>query len=44
VLGLAAASERADALVAEGRAALRAGGLLSTQLDALAQFVVERES
>jgi geranylgeranyl pyrophosphate synthase len=44
VLGIAGATERADALVVEGCAALRAAGLLSTELDALARFVVERES
>ena len=38
------AHQRADALVNEGCAALRAAGLLSTELDALARFVVERES
>jgi geranylgeranyl pyrophosphate synthase len=43
-LGVAGASARADALVTEGCAALRAAGLLSTELDALARFVVERES
>ncbi len=44
LLGIAGATHRADALVAEGCAALRAAGLLSTELDALARFVVERES
>jgi len=44
LLGVEGASRRADALVAEGCAALRAAGLLSTELDALARFVVERES
>jgi geranylgeranyl pyrophosphate synthase len=44
LLGVEAASQRADALVADGCAALRAAGLLSTELDALARFVVERES
>jgi geranylgeranyl pyrophosphate synthase len=44
VLGVEGAARRADALVADGCAALRASGLLSTELDALAQFVVERES
>lgn len=43
-MGVAGASARADALVDEGCAALRAAGLLSTELDALARFVVERES
>ncbi|HEY4216863.1 MAG TPA: farnesyl diphosphate synthase [Gemmatimonadaceae bacterium] len=44
LLGVDGASRRADALVADGCAALRAAGLLSTELDALARFVVERES
>jgi geranylgeranyl diphosphate synthase, type II len=43
-LGIRGASERAQALVAEGCAALRGAGLLSTELDVLARFVVERES
>jgi geranylgeranyl diphosphate synthase type II len=43
-LGIAGATQRAGALVDEGCAALRAAGLLSTELDALARFVVERES
>jgi geranylgeranyl diphosphate synthase, type II len=43
-LGIEGATKRADALVTEGCAALRAAGLLSTDLDALARFVVERES
>jgi geranylgeranyl pyrophosphate synthase len=44
LLGVAGATERATTLVAEGCAALRSAGLLSTELDALARFVVERES
>lgn len=44
VLGIAGATERAARLVDEGCAALRAAGLLSTELDVLARFVVERES
>jgi len=44
LLGVAGATERAAALVSEGCGALRAAGLLSTELDALARFVIERES
>lgn len=44
VLGIEGASRRACALVDEGCAALRGAGLLSTELDTLARFVVERES
>jgi geranylgeranyl pyrophosphate synthase len=44
VMGLEAASRRAEQLVAEGCAALRSAGLLSTELDVLARFVIERES
>jgi geranylgeranyl diphosphate synthase type II len=44
VLGVERAARRADALVADGCAALRAASLLSTELEALARFVVERES
>jgi geranylgeranyl diphosphate synthase, type II len=44
VLGVERATQRAGALVAEGCAALRAAGLLSAELEALARFVVERES
>ena len=44
LLGVEGAKERAAALVAEGCAALRGAGLLSTELDVLARFVVERES
>jgi len=44
LLGVVGARERAQALVSDGCASLRAAGLLSTELDALARFVVERES
>jgi farnesyl diphosphate synthase/geranylgeranyl diphosphate synthase type II len=44
VLGIEGATERATQLVDEGCAALRGAGLLSTELDVLARFVVERES
>jgi geranylgeranyl pyrophosphate synthase len=44
VLGVEGATERAASLVDEGCAALRDAGLLSTELDILARFVVERES
>jgi geranylgeranyl pyrophosphate synthase len=44
LLGVEGATERASALVNEGCAALREAGLLSTELDALARFVIERES
>ncbi|MGH7616188.1 MAG: polyprenyl synthetase family protein [Gemmatimonadaceae bacterium] len=44
LLGVSGASERAAALVSDGCSALRAAGLLSTELDALARFVIERES
>jgi geranylgeranyl pyrophosphate synthase len=44
LLGVAGATQRAGDLIAEGRAALSAAGLLSTELDVLARFVVERES
>jgi geranylgeranyl diphosphate synthase type II len=44
VLGVDGARQRAESLVTEGCAALRAAGLLSTELDTLARFVVERES
>jgi geranylgeranyl pyrophosphate synthase len=43
-LGIDGATARAASLVADGRAALRDAGLLSADLDALAAFVVERES
>ena len=44
LLGVEGARQRAESLVAEGCAALRDAGLLSLELDALARFVVERES
>jgi geranylgeranyl diphosphate synthase, type II len=44
LLGIDGATTRANDLVSEGCAALRTAGLLSTQLDLLARFVVERES
>jgi farnesyl diphosphate synthase/geranylgeranyl diphosphate synthase type II len=44
LLGITGATERAAALVSDGCSALRAAGLLSTELDALARFVIERES
>ena len=44
VLGIEGATERAGALVSEGCTALREAGLLSTELDMLARFVIERES
>jgi geranylgeranyl diphosphate synthase, type II len=44
LLGISGATERAAALVSDGCSALRAAGLLSTELDALARFVIERES
>jgi geranylgeranyl pyrophosphate synthase len=44
LLGVDGAKQRAESLVAEGCAALRAAGLLSLELDTLARFVVERES
>jgi len=44
IMGIGPARERATQLVADGCAALRAAGLLSTELDVLARFVVERES
>jgi geranylgeranyl pyrophosphate synthase len=44
VLGIAGASRRASALIADGCDALRAADLLSTELDALARFVIERRS
>jgi geranylgeranyl diphosphate synthase, type II len=44
VLGVEGAKQRAESLVTEGCAALRDAGLLSTELDTLARFVVERES
>jgi len=44
LLGIDRARERATALVSDGCAGLRSAGLLSTELDVLARFVVERES
>ena len=44
LLGVDGARQRANALVDDGCAALRGAGLLSTELDALARFVVERDS
>ena len=44
VLGVERAAHRAGALVTEGCATLREAGLLSTELEALARFAVERES
>jgi geranylgeranyl diphosphate synthase type II len=44
VLGVGGAKQRAEALVTEACAALRGAALLSTELDTLARFVVERES
>jgi geranylgeranyl pyrophosphate synthase len=44
LLGVEGAKQRAESLVTEGCGALRAAGLLSTELDTLARFVVERES
>jgi geranylgeranyl diphosphate synthase type II len=44
LLGVEGARQRAYALVDDGCAGLRAAALLSTELDALARFVVERES
>jgi geranylgeranyl pyrophosphate synthase len=43
LLGVEGAAARARSLVADGRAALAAEGLLSPELDALAAFSVERE-
>jgi farnesyl diphosphate synthase/geranylgeranyl diphosphate synthase type II len=44
LLGIEGATERASALVTEGCAELRRGGLLSAELEALARFVIERRS
>ena len=44
IMGIDAATKRANQLVSDGCAALRGAGLLSTELDVLARFVVERES
>lgn len=43
LLGIAHATERANALVADACALLREAAIESTELDALARFVVERE-
>ena len=44
LMGVPGATAWASALVSDGCAALRGAGLLSTELDALARFVIERES
>ncbi|HEY9226230.1 MAG TPA: polyprenyl synthetase family protein, partial [Gemmatimonadaceae bacterium] len=44
VMGVTEATERAASLVSDGCAALRTAGMLSTELDVLARFVIERES
>ena len=44
LMGIPAATGWATALVSDGCSALRGAGLLSTELDALARFVIERES
>jgi farnesyl diphosphate synthase/geranylgeranyl diphosphate synthase type II len=44
LLGIEPARRRASELVNEGCEALRAAGLLSTRLEALARFVIERQS
>lgn len=44
LLGIDGARQRAQALVSDGCGALRAAGLLSTELDVLARFAIERES
>ena len=44
LMGVNAASERAASLVDEGCEALRSAGLLSTDLDVLARYVIERQS
>jgi geranylgeranyl pyrophosphate synthase len=43
LMGVEAASRRATSLVDEGCEALRSAGLLSTELDVLARYVVERQ-
>lgn len=43
LLGVAGATARANALLTDARAALLSAGLLSTELDVLTRFVVERE-
>ena len=44
LLGVDGATQRAAALAADGCEALGAAGILSPELDALARFVIERES
>ncbi len=44
LLGVGGATQRAGDLVADGCSALRSAGLLSTELEVLARFVIERES
>jgi geranylgeranyl pyrophosphate synthase len=44
LMGLEPAAERAERLIDDGRAALERQGILTRELDALARFVVERES
>jgi geranylgeranyl pyrophosphate synthase len=44
ILGLEPAAERAERLVDQGLGSLERAGLLTRELDALARFVVERES
>lgn len=43
LMGVSAASQRAASLVDEGCQALRSAGLLSTELDVLARYVIERQ-
>ena len=43
LMGVGAASQRAASLVDEGCEALRNAGLLSTELDVLARYVIERQ-
>jgi farnesyl diphosphate synthase/geranylgeranyl diphosphate synthase type II len=43
LMGVNAASQRAASLVDEGCEALRSAGLLSTDLDVLARYVIERQ-
>jgi len=43
LMGVSAASRRAASLVDEGCEALRSAGLLSTDLDVLARYVIERQ-
>ncbi|HEX7019329.1 MAG TPA: farnesyl diphosphate synthase [Gemmatimonadaceae bacterium] len=44
LLGIETASRRAEDLIADGLTALREVGLLTMELDALARFVIERQS